>query len=133
MDNAELIHYGVKGMKWGVRRTPAQLGHQGKPKKVPKRARESPKNKKSQNKPKKKVQELSNDELREAINRLDMEKRYKELERNAKSQPIDEGKKFVKNVLKKSGENVATQFAVFALATMINKAVGASIINPKKG
>lgn len=23
----ELIHYGVKGMKWGVRRTPAQLGH----------------------------------------------------------------------------------------------------------
>lgn len=23
----ELRHYGVKGMKWGVRRTPAQLGH----------------------------------------------------------------------------------------------------------
>lgn len=23
----ELCHYGVKGMKWGVRRTPAQLGH----------------------------------------------------------------------------------------------------------
>lgn len=26
MEN-ELMHYGVKGMKWGVRRTPAQLGH----------------------------------------------------------------------------------------------------------
>ena len=26
MDN-EMIHYGVLGMKWGVRRTPAQLGH----------------------------------------------------------------------------------------------------------
>ena len=24
---AELYHYGVKGMKWGVRRTPEQLGH----------------------------------------------------------------------------------------------------------
>lgn len=22
-----LVHYGVKGMKWGVRRTPEQLGH----------------------------------------------------------------------------------------------------------
>lgn len=25
--NQALLHYGVKGMKWGVRRTPAQLGH----------------------------------------------------------------------------------------------------------
>ena len=32
----ELYHYGVKGMKWGVRRTPEQLGHTKKVVKVPK-------------------------------------------------------------------------------------------------
>lgn len=25
----DIYHYGVKGMKWGIRRTPAQLGHKG--------------------------------------------------------------------------------------------------------
>ena len=29
-DNTYLAHYGVKGMKWGVRRTPEQLGHKKK-------------------------------------------------------------------------------------------------------
>lgn len=28
--NQELYHYGVKGMKWGVRRSPEQLGHKKK-------------------------------------------------------------------------------------------------------
>lgn len=31
MDN-ELKHYGVKGMKWGIRRTPAELGRRASPK-----------------------------------------------------------------------------------------------------
>ena len=33
MDNNQLTHHGVKGMKWGVRRSPAQLGHKPSSKK----------------------------------------------------------------------------------------------------
>ena len=29
----ELMHHGIKGQRWGVRRTPAQLGYKTKPKK----------------------------------------------------------------------------------------------------
>lgn len=133
MDNAELIHYGVKGMKWGVRRTPVQLGHRRKPKKIAKRSRESPESEKKKSAPKKSVHELSDEELRQAISRLEMEKRYKELERNANPQKNNDGKKFVENILRKSGENIATQFTTYAMGTLVNKIAGSEIVNPKKG
>ena len=33
-DPNELMHFGIKGMKWGVIRTPEQLGHHEPPKKA---------------------------------------------------------------------------------------------------
>ena len=33
MDNNQLTHHGIKGMKWGVRRSPTQLGHKTSSKK----------------------------------------------------------------------------------------------------
>lgn len=140
MDDTVLAHYGIKGMKWGVRRTPAQLGHRPKPRKA-KLARERPKKVKpikgrteeAAGPPKKKLHELTDDELRSAINRLEMERRYKELERSAHPPKTNEGKKFVENILKKSGENITTQFVTYAMGTLVNKAAGAEIVNPKKG
>lgn len=38
-DSLELEHYGVKGMKWGVRRTPFQLGHKTSPRHIGKSKR----------------------------------------------------------------------------------------------
>lgn len=76
MNQNYLAHYGIRGMKWGVRRTLAQLGRalKGSPGKgsVVKKPDGPPKPKP------KSLSEMSDDELRAKLNRFDMEKRYKQ-------------------------------------------------------
>lgn len=102
MDNNELMHYGVPGMKWGVRRTPAQLGRKktssskslfGKKKPKPKVKSESSK---KETAPKKKsVKEMSNEELNAAIDRMRLEQTYASLS----PQKVSMGKKIAKTIL----------------------------------
>ena len=69
----ELTHYGILGMKWGVRRTPEELGHKpgvGK-NKIGERKKEDSSSKKSN--PPKKVSQMTDDELRSQVSRLNME------------------------------------------------------------
>lgn len=75
---------------------------------------------------------MSDAELREKISRLQMEKQYKEL--TASSKQTSRGKKFVTNVLEKSGENLATQVVNHYGATALNKMIGQEVIyaNNKK-
>ena len=87
MDNNELMHYGVLGMKWGVRRTPAQLGRKptssnkslfekkkSEPKPKAKTKSESPE---EETAPKQKsVKEMSDEELNAAIRRMQLEQTY---------------------------------------------------------
>lgn len=96
-----LKHHGIKGMKWGVRRTPSQLGHKPqlvikekydelpiprRGRKIPGGARFPSKNssmsERSSNvriRSKKKVSSYSDSELRAMVNRLQMEEQYEDL------------------------------------------------------
>ena len=112
MDNDELMHYGVPGMKWGVRRTPAQLGRKkasssrfllGKKKSKPKpkakaetKAKTKSEAPKEETAPKKKsVKEMSNEELNAAIDRMRLEQTYASLS----PQKVSMGKKIAKTIL----------------------------------
>ena len=104
MDNDELMHYGVPGMKWGVRRTPAQLGRKktssskslfGKKKPKPKPKVKSESSKEETAPKKKSVKEMSNEELNAAIDRMRLEQTYASLS----PQKVSMGKKIAKTIL----------------------------------
>ena len=76
MVNNELTHYGILGMKWGVRRTEAQLARgRGKSKS------EDYETAKALNK--KKVNQLSNAELRKLNERKQLENQYAQLNQSS--------------------------------------------------
>lgn len=93
MDNNELMHYGVLGMKWGVRKSRSSSGKRSGLFKKKAKASTKPQTSK-----KKSVKDMSDDELRKAINRLEMEKRYKDLS----PKQVSKGKQFVNVFMSKS-------------------------------
>lgn len=160
MANNELYHYGVLGMKWGVRRArksaiatsrdAADLRKHGYIKEADAVQKVSDKQRKkayelqrkidNQNankkrKPsatahedykkahsKKSVREMSDEELRSRINRLDMERRYKDLKPDTKNR----GKRYINSIIK-TGTTVATitgtALTIYSNADKIRKLV----------
>lgn len=151
-----LAHYGVLGMKWGVRRTAAQLGNRIRGKRAQAKRKQSlakaratrEKNRKAAAKrqqlldkgllsPKK----MTDAELKAKIERLNLEKEFKKSMTEARG---DGGKKYVTDIMKKIGEstltNLGTQAATHIVGNAINKMAGVSssdavnrIVNPQKG
>ena len=138
-DDNELYHHGVKGMKWGVRRTPAQLGHdtgridlQKTKKKVDAagtivnetRNINNTASKKAQKKAQKqKLSEakiMSDQELRDRVNRLNMEQQYVRMS----TEQMNAGRSNVNSVLNSVGTAINVASSALAIAVAIQKLKG---------
>ena len=81
--NYYLMHHGVKGMKWGVRRTPEQLGraqqkvHNGL--NVARNYTGSKRSDALKAARRRDINQMSNKELQDTITRLNLEKQYRSL------------------------------------------------------
>ena len=138
MTSNELYHHGIKGMKWGVRRyqnKDGTLTKAGRKKMAKldkeyskligqKRNTENPNTSSSPTK-KKKLSEMTDDEIRERINRINLERDYLDLIKNPDSiKKQDEGKGFIKTVRSDVIKPVAIDLGKQAL-----KSGGVKILN----
>lgn len=98
MEN-KLEHVGVLGMRWGVRRS-TRGGSTGKRSKRKSTTPVSDDFKRVSALKKKKVDEMSNEEISAVIKRMDLQKRYKDLNPSK----ISKGGKIARNVLSTIGQ-----------------------------
>lgn len=121
-----LAHYGVKGMKWGVRKKYVPHPRKSNGKTNARRIYENFKQKKANKstqavnpKPaKRSVRDMSDDELRSAINRMQMERTYAQLT----AKEVSKGKKFVNEVVYGAAKSVAQEQVKELMKKAIKKA-----------
>ena len=124
-DNS-LMHHGILGMKWGVRNYqpyPKGQGHKGVYKGNPtSQSKKATKPTTSSNR-KIAAKTMTDQELRQRINRIEMERKYAQLTAPQKSA----GSKFVRDVISNAGKQVATQYTAKAMTSVVEKTIKSKI------
>lgn len=134
-----LMHHGIKGMKWGIRRTPAQLGHdtskstkkQAKTDKAAERKQAKAANRAEKQRRKKlraNRRLMSDADMKKEIDRLTSEKKLKDLI----DDDISSGRKMVDKLLGSATGRIFTSMTVGALAYAGYSAVSGKGFDPYK-
>lgn len=136
-----LQHHGIKGQKWGVRRTPEQLGHKpsGKKRKassttkIAAAKKRKIKRKLSGLRKKKKVtktvkgyrkaESYTDEELAKAVRRLQLENQYNQLIRDISKKQKSTGQKVVESMFNDVVVGAAKKTAKETLSKEMSKAV----------
>lgn len=124
MNETELKHWGILGMKWGRRRTQEQLDRlQGKVDKyISDQEIRKAQTSSSGGTTARRLEDLSDQELRDRISRLTMEKQYSDIV-NGK---VSIGQKYLKKTLDTSGNVLAGSSSALNMAMAMKKARGIS-------
>lgn len=103
-----LMHYGIKGMRWGVRRSESQLAKErSKVEKIADKTAKTERKKDVKNR-----RTLTTEELKNKIDRMKLEKQFKDLT----EEDISPGRKVAKDILKSAGTKVLSAAAAGAAA-----------------